>query len=69
MLLPGPVGTPLLIAGGLVLMPSFFGKVERWMERRFPKVHTHGMQYVDRFIDDFERRYPADPAPTKPSGD
>ena len=57
-LLPGPVGTPLLVAGGLVLMPKLFGRMERWLERRFPGLHGHGMRYVDRFIDDFERRYP-----------
>jgi len=63
-ILPGPVGTPLLLAGGLVLMPAFFGRMERWMERRFPILHGHGMRYVDRFIDDFERRYP--PATEEP---
>jgi hypothetical protein len=68
-LLPGPVGTPLLLAGGLVLMPSVFGRVERWMERRFPLVHSHGMRYVDRFIDDFERRYPAESSPAQSSGE
>jgi len=57
-LLPGPVGTPLLVAGGLVLMPKLFGRMERWLERRFPGLHGHGMRYVHRFIDDFERRYP-----------
>ena len=66
-LLPGPVGTPLLLAGGLVLMPKFFGKVERWMEGRFPGLHGHGMRYVDRFIDDFERRFPPQsPPPASP---
>lgn len=60
-ILPGPVGMPLLLAGGLVLLPSIFGRAERWIERRFPKLHWHGMRNVDRFIDDFERRFPPDP--------
>jgi len=58
--LPGPVGTPLLLAGGLVLMPGIFDKFERWVGKRYPKLHGHGMKYVDRFIDDFERRFPPD---------
>src|SRR5262249_30932112 len=57
-ILPGPMGTPLVLAGGLVLMPAMFGRVERWVERRFPKLHNVGMKHVDRFIDDFEKRYP-----------
>ena len=32
-LLPGMVGTPALIAGGLVLWPKAFGKVETWFQR------------------------------------
>jgi hypothetical protein len=58
-ILPGPLGTPLLLAGGLVLSPTLFGRAELWAERRFPTAHRHGMRYVDRFIDDFERRFPA----------
>jgi hypothetical protein len=61
------VGTPLLLAGGLVLMPKLFGRMERWMERRFPGLHCQGMRYVDRFIDDFERRFPAETPPAPPS--
>jgi hypothetical protein len=57
-ILPGPIGAPLLLAGGLVLLPGVFDRFERWVGKRYPKVHGHGMKYVDRFIDDFERRYP-----------
>jgi len=57
-ILPGPMGTPLVLAGGLVLMPAMFGRVERWVERKFPQLHRVGMKHVDRFIDDFEKRYP-----------
>ncbi|MSR58898.1 MAG: hypothetical protein EXS05_14820 [Planctomycetaceae bacterium] len=56
--LPGPMGTPLVLAGGLVLMPRAFNGVERWFARKFPGMHRVGMKYVDRFMDDFERRYP-----------
>jgi hypothetical protein len=58
MILPGPVGTPLLLAGGLALMPSVFGRAERWVEKRFPNLHWHGMKNVNRFIDDLEKRFP-----------
>ncbi len=66
-ILPGPVGTPLLLAGGLALMPSVFGRLERWFERRFPKVHYHGMRNVDRFIDDLEKRFPPEPHAEEPA--
>jgi len=59
MVIPGPVGTPLILAGGLVLIPSVFGRLESWLHKKFPKSHKVGMQYVDRFIDDYEKRFPA----------
>jgi hypothetical protein len=59
-LLPGPIGTPLLLAGGLALLPGVFGRAERWFERRYPTFHGEGMRYVDRFIDDLEKRFPPD---------
>lgn len=58
--LPGPVGAPLVLAGGLVLIPRVFGRVECWLHRKFPRSHRLGMQYVDRFIDDYEKRFPQD---------
>jgi len=57
--LPGMIGTPILLAGGLVLWPSRLGRVESWFERRFPNAHRQGMRQVSRFLDDLERRYPA----------
>ncbi len=55
--LPGP-GVPALVAGGLILWPEGFGKVEAWLRRRFPRVHRKGMEQIDRFLSDLERRYP-----------
>ncbi|MGD9645364.1 MAG: hypothetical protein AB7U73_06605 [Pirellulales bacterium] len=55
---PGPVGTPILIAGGIAIWPGAFGKLDRWFEQRFPRAHQAGMQHVDRFLKDFEKRYP-----------
>ena len=57
-ILPGPIGAPFLLAGGLALMPSVFGRFERWIEKRYPSLHWHGMRNVDRFIDSLERRFP-----------
>jgi hypothetical protein len=57
---PGPVGAPLVLAGGLVLIPRVFGRLECWLHRKFPRSHRVGMQYVDRFIDDYEKRFPQD---------
>ena len=56
-ILPGP-GTPAIIAGGLVLWPGTFGKFEAWLERSHPKVHRKGMQQINRFLSDLQKRYP-----------
>ncbi len=55
--LPGP-GAPALLAGGLMLWPGAFGKVERWVHRRYPEAHRKGMGHINRFLSDLERRYP-----------
>jgi hypothetical protein len=55
--LPGP-GIPALLAGGLILWPRGFGKIEGWMQRRFPETHRAGRDQLDRFLSDLERRYP-----------
>jgi hypothetical protein len=56
-ILPGP-GTPAIIAGGMVLWPEAFGKLESWLERSHPKVHRKGMQQINRFLNDLQKRYP-----------
>ena len=60
-LLPGPVGTPFLVVGGVVLFPGVFRKIDQGMQRRFPKLHRDGMKQVRRFVLDLERRYPTRP--------
>ena len=70
--LPGP-GAPALVAGGLMLWPGAFGKVERWMHRRFPDAHRKGIGHINRFLSDLERRYPGstgmtgEPPPSGPA--
>jgi hypothetical protein len=61
LLLPGPVGSPFLILGGVILWPRVFGKVETWFEKRFPRLHHRSMRQIVRFLDDLERRYPLNP--------
>jgi hypothetical protein len=57
-LLPGPVGTPFLIAGGLILWPTAFRGVGKCLQKRFPRFHREGVHQMTRFIGDLERRYP-----------
>ena len=56
--LPGVVGGPAVLAGGLVLWPRAFGRAETWFEKKFPKVHQHSMQQINRYLDDLEKRFP-----------
>lgn len=57
-LLPGPVGSPFLVLGGLVLWPSAFRRVEDGFVKRFPRLHRQSVRQVARFLDDLDRRYP-----------
>lgn len=56
--LPGVVGAPAAIAGGLVLWPRAFGKIETWFERRFPRAHKQSLYQINRYLNDLESRYP-----------
>ncbi len=58
LVIPGMVGVPALLAGGLVLWPKGFRRAEDWLRRRSPCVHRNGMRQIGRFLDDLERRYP-----------
>ena len=57
--LPGIVGTPALLAGGLMLWPRGFRAANGWVRKRFPKTHEHGVEQLIRYLDDMERRYPS----------
>jgi hypothetical protein len=58
LILPGPLGTPALVAGGVVLWPGTFGRVSRWMEARYPRFTRAGNRQIARFVSDMDRRYP-----------
>jgi hypothetical protein len=57
-LLPGPVGSPFLVLGAVILWPRAFRGLEGFFERRFPKLHHQSMRQITRFLDDLEARYP-----------
>jgi hypothetical protein len=61
LLLPGPIGTPLIVSGGLSLWPRAFRPADRWMRRNCPKTHASGSNWLLRFKADLERRYPSGP--------
>jgi uncharacterized membrane protein YbaN (DUF454 family) len=57
-LLPGPIGTPFLILGGVILWPGAFERTETYLKKRFPRMHRHGMRQINRFLVDLDRRFP-----------
>jgi hypothetical protein len=57
-LLPGPVGTPLLILGCVMIWPQAFRRVNLFFASRFPRAHRLGALQSSRFLSDLERRYP-----------
>jgi hypothetical protein len=58
MLLPGPVGSPLVVLGGVILWPRAFHRFEACLMRRFPRLHHQSMRQVTRYLADLDRRYP-----------
>jgi hypothetical protein len=58
LLLPGPVGTPFVLLGGVILWPRVFERIELAFSHRFPKVHRQSVRQIGRFITDLDRRYP-----------
>jgi hypothetical protein len=63
LLLPGPIGSPFVLLGGVILWPSVFERLEIAFEKRFPRVHRKSVRQIGRFITDLERRYPLPPKP------
>jgi hypothetical protein len=57
-LLPGPVGSPFLVAGGLALWPAGFRRVEAWFQSVAPGMFEAGVGQIEHFLADLERRYP-----------
>lgn len=57
-IMPAMAGLPALVAGGMVLWPRTFGRVETWMAGRFPSAYREGMRQIGRYLDDLEKRFP-----------
>lgn len=57
-LLPGPVGSPFVILGGVILWPRAFHRVEACFLKRFPRLHHQSVRQIGRFLQDLDRRYP-----------
>ena len=55
---PEPIGMVFVVLGGLVFWPRGFRAIEGWAGKHFPKAHLAGMRFLDRYLDDLERRYP-----------
>jgi hypothetical protein len=58
LLLPGPVGSPFLVAGGVALWPAGFRRVESWFQRVAPRMFEAGVNQIEQYLADLERRYP-----------
>ena len=70
LVLPGLVGTPAFLAGGLMLWPRGFRSINGWIGRRCPGIHGRSMEQLMRYLDDMERRYPSavNPGQNPPPG-
>jgi hypothetical protein len=58
LIVPGVLGTPFLIMGGLALWPGNHKRVERWRQGHSPKMFHGAMKQINRFLDDLDKRYP-----------
>lgn len=56
--MPGVIGVPFLVLGGLMLTPATNRHAERWLSGHSPKIFKGSMRQINRFLDDLERRYP-----------
>ncbi len=55
---PGPFDLTIIISGGVVLWPRGLRAIEGWAAKHFPRAHRAGTRFLDRYLDDLERRYP-----------
>ena len=58
LLLPGPVGAPFVVMGGVILWPRGFERLQIGFQRRFPNAHRQSMKQLRRFVSDLDQRYP-----------
>ncbi|MEI6540952.1 MAG: hypothetical protein WCO86_15730 [Planctomycetota bacterium] len=58
LIMPGPIGAPLLIAGGVIIWPKTFRPIGLWFSRKFPNAHREGVIQIKEFVRDLNKRYP-----------
>jgi hypothetical protein len=58
-IVPGVLGVPFLVLGGLVVMPLTSRRAERWLGGHTPKMFKGSVRQINRFLDDLDRRYPS----------
>lgn len=56
--MPGVLGLPFLVLGGLVLMPVTSRRAEHWLSGHSPAIFKGSVKQINRFLDDLEKRYP-----------
>jgi hypothetical protein len=49
---------PFWVLGILILYPQIGGSLAGFLERKAPGVLSASLDFVDRYLDDLERRYP-----------
>jgi len=57
--IPGVIGTPFVILGSLVLWPGNQKLLDKWRRNHRSRFVDVALRQVDRYLDDIERRYPA----------
>jgi hypothetical protein len=58
LIIPGLIGWPLLFAGGIVLAPKTFGKLDESLKEHLPQFRRGSARTLGRFFSDMEKRYP-----------
>ena len=58
-LLPGPIGSPFLVLGAVILWPRAFRGLEGLLKTQFPKLHDQSVLQITRFLEDLERHTPS----------
>jgi hypothetical protein len=57
-ILPGVIGSPMLLAGLAVVTPGGPKRIARWIGRRPPRFVRGTIKQINRLLDDLDRRYP-----------
>lgn len=56
--LPGVIGLPFLLAGGIIMMPKTTNKLRNYLGMNHSEESDYAIKQLNRFLDDLDRRYP-----------